>query len=144
MSILQPCPSRPLAICGLLFFEGLIDEGAQPGADVEVPLGEEALEAFPPGITVEGATPAGECSPRATVRAGEHSPVLHQRQKEGGRSLHFPPSCAAPRRAGRGGGHAMPTPHGALPHRIWEIRANPRPMRVSGNSLDHGGEGFAL
>ena len=44
MSILQPCPSRPLAICGLLFFEGLIDEGAQPGADVEVPLGMEALK----------------------------------------------------------------------------------------------------
>ena len=112
MSILQPCPSRPLAICGLLFFEGFIDEGAQPGADVEVPLDDEALEtltgfgrdmdmkrytvqhrdtqqhmerqagynatqrymethaatvsakrcsmAFPPGITVEGATPAGE------------------------------------------------------------------------------------
>ncbi len=109
MSILQPCPSRPLAICGLLFFEGFIDEGAQPGADVEVPLDDEALEtltgfgrdmdmkrytvqhrdtqqhmerqagynatqrymethaatvsakkcsmAFPPGITVEGATP---------------------------------------------------------------------------------------
>ena len=32
------------AICGLLFFEGLIDEGAQPGADVEVPLGAEELE----------------------------------------------------------------------------------------------------
>ena len=42
--ILQPCPSRPLAICGLLFFEGLIDEGAQPGAEVEVPLGAEELE----------------------------------------------------------------------------------------------------
>ena len=51
-----PCPSRPLAICGLLFFEGFIDEGAQPGADVEVLLDDEALEAFPPGITVEGAT----------------------------------------------------------------------------------------
>ncbi len=44
MSILQPCPSWPLAICGLLFFEGLINEGAQPGADVEVPLGAEAPE----------------------------------------------------------------------------------------------------
>ena len=33
-----------LAICGLLFFEGLIDEGAQPGADIEVPLGAEELE----------------------------------------------------------------------------------------------------
>ena len=112
MSIHQPCPSRPLAICGLLFFAGLVSEDAQPGADVEVPLGAEALEtltgfgrdtdmkrytarhrdtqqhmerqagynatqrymethvatvsakrclmAFPPGITVEGATPAGE------------------------------------------------------------------------------------
>ena len=44
MRILQPCPSRPLAICGLLFFEGLIDGGAQPGDDVEVPLGAEELE----------------------------------------------------------------------------------------------------
>ena len=44
MSILQPCPSRPLAICGLLFFEGIISEDAQPGADVEVPLDSEALE----------------------------------------------------------------------------------------------------
>ena len=31
-------------ICGLLFFAGLVDEGAQPEADVEVPLGAEALE----------------------------------------------------------------------------------------------------
>jgi len=31
-------------ICGLLFFEGLVDEGAQPEADVEMPLGAEALE----------------------------------------------------------------------------------------------------
>jgi len=44
VSILQPCPSRPLAICGLLFFEGLISEDPQPGADVEVPLGAEELE----------------------------------------------------------------------------------------------------
>ena len=46
MSILQRCPSRPLVICGLLFFEGLISEDAQPGADVEVPLDAEALEAL--------------------------------------------------------------------------------------------------
>ena len=32
------------ANCGLLFFEGLIDEGAQPGADVEGRLGAEELE----------------------------------------------------------------------------------------------------
>ncbi len=44
MCILQPCPSRPLAICGLLLFEGLISEGAQPGADVEVPLDAEVPE----------------------------------------------------------------------------------------------------
>ena len=44
MCMLQPCPSRPLAICGLLFFEGLVDEGAQPVAEVEVPPGAEALE----------------------------------------------------------------------------------------------------
>ena len=35
------------AICGLLFFEGLINEGAQPGARVEVSLGAEALEPLP-------------------------------------------------------------------------------------------------
>ena len=39
--------SRPLAICGLVFFEGLVDEGAQPAAEVEVPLGAEALEPLP-------------------------------------------------------------------------------------------------
>ena len=44
VSILQPCLSRPLAICGLLIFEGLISEDAQPRADVEVPLGAEELE----------------------------------------------------------------------------------------------------
>jgi len=33
-----------LAICGLLFFEGLISEDPQPGAEAEVPLGAEALE----------------------------------------------------------------------------------------------------
>ena len=44
MSILQPCPSRPLAICGLLFFDGLIHEGVQPEPDVEVPLDAEARE----------------------------------------------------------------------------------------------------
>ena len=32
------------AICGLLFFEGLINEGTQPEAEVEVPLGAEELE----------------------------------------------------------------------------------------------------
>ena len=32
------------SICGLLFFEGLIDEGPQLGADVKVPLGAEELE----------------------------------------------------------------------------------------------------
>ena len=44
MSLLQPCHSRLAPICGLQFFEGLIDEGALPGADVEVPLGAEELE----------------------------------------------------------------------------------------------------
>ena len=47
MSMLQACPSRPLAICGLLYFEGLIDEGSQPGTDVQVPFGAEALEPLP-------------------------------------------------------------------------------------------------
>ena len=44
MRILQPCPLCLWAICGLLFSEGLIDEGGQPGDDVEVPLGAEELE----------------------------------------------------------------------------------------------------
>ena len=55
-----------------------------------------------------------------------------------------PPPGAAPRRAVRGGGHAMPAPHGGLPRRTRAFRANPRPMRVSGKSLDHNGEGCAL
>ena len=84
------------------------------------------MTAFPPGITVEG------------------TPVAHQRQKTRGRSLHFLPSRAAPRRAVQGGGHAMPAPHGALPQKRRAIRANPRPMRIPGHNLDHDGEGFAL
>ena len=35
-------------------------------------------------------------------------------------------------------------PRFAFPQRTWEIRANPRPMRVSGQSPDHNGEGRAL
>ena len=65
-------------------------------------------------------------------------------KKPGGAPSTSTPSRVAPRRAVRGGGHAMPAPHGALPHRIWAIRANPCPMRVSGHSLDHSGEDFAL
>ena len=38
----------------------------------------------------------------------------------------------------------MPALHGALPHRIRAIRANPRPMRIPGHNLDHNGEDFAL
>ena len=54
-----------------------------------------------------------------------------------------PLSCGAtPRRAG--GGHAKPEPHGALPQRRRAIRANPRPIRIPGNNLDHNGEDFAL
>ena len=48
ISVCEHAPGFPfsafLAICGLLFFEDLINEGAQPGADVEAPLGAEALE----------------------------------------------------------------------------------------------------
>ena len=71
-------------------------------------------------------------------------PVPHQRQKIGGRSLHFLPllSGATTRRAR--GGHAMPALHGALRQRTRAIRANPRPMRIPGHNLDHNGEGFAL
>ncbi len=60
------------------------------------------LDDLPAGITVEGAPPPqGECLSCATVCAGEHSPVPHQRPKRGGRSLHHHPSRAA-RRARRG------------------------------------------
>jgi len=97
--------------------------------------------AFPPGITVEGATPetGGEM-----VNFGVHHlpcPVAHQRQKSGGRSLHFLPLQV--RRTGR----RRDTP-GTAPPRLSQptlgIRANTRPMRDFGHSLDHNGEGFAL
>ena len=91
MSILQPCPSRPLAICGRLFFEGLISESAQPGTDVEVPLGEEALEAFPPGITVEGATPNGRVD-----RAPLYAPVNTPRCRTSGKKRGVAPSTSPP------------------------------------------------
>ena len=151
MSILQPCPSRPLAICGLLFFEGFIDEGAQPGADVEVPLDAEALEtltgfgrdtdmkrytarhrdtqqhmerqagynatqrymethaatvsakkcsmAFPPGITVEGATPENE-GRKGGQRPGHLSTRSWRTsaEKPGVAPSTSSPSRAAPRR----------------------------------------------
>ena len=78
------------------------------------------------------------------VNFGVHhlsAPVAHQRRKLGGRSHHFLPLQA--RRTGRGGD----TP-AAAPLRLAQpargIRANPRPMRVSGHSLDHNGEGSAL
>jgi len=101
--------------------------------------------AFPPGITVV----------RATLRKGEGKgdvlPVTlyparwrTSAKKHGVALTTSSPSGAAPRRAMRGGAHAMPAPHGALPRRPLAIRANPRPMRVSGHSLDHNGEGFAL
>ena len=64
--------------------------------------------------------------------------------KKGGRSLHFLPlPCGATTRRARRG-RAGAAPHYALPQRIRRIRANPLPMRVSGHSLDHNGEGFAL
>ena len=97
--------------------------------------------AFPPGITVVRATPenGGEM-----VNFGVHhlpAPVAHQRRKNGGRSLHFLPRQA--RRTGR----RRDTP-GTAPPRVSQptrgIRANPRPMRIPGHSLDHNGEGFAL
>ena len=60
--------------------------------------------AFPPGITVEGATPRnGEG--RWWILACTTSPSLvpHQRQKTGGRSLHFLPlPCGATKRRARG------------------------------------------
>ena len=76
--------------------------------------------------------------------ARQASPVAHQRQKSGGRSLHFLPLLcgATPRRARRG--QLKPAPHYALPQRIRGIRANSLPMRIPGHSLDHNGEGCAL
>ena len=101
--------------------------------------------AFPPGITVEGATPRnGEGWWWILACTTSPCPVAHQRQKSGGRSLHFLPlPCGATTRRARRG-HRGAAPHGALPQRIWGIRANPRPMRIPGHSLDHNGEGFAL
>ena len=60
-------------------------------------------------------------------------------------SLSPPPPlpCGATTHRARGA-RTGPAPHGALLGRIWAIRANPRPMRVSGHSLDHDGEGLAL
>ena len=126
-------------------------EGKNPGASGREPRENaaqgkcEPLGCLPAGITVEGATP-----PRGGVSGGpKGGPLTPPRwrtsaEKGGGRSLHFLPlPCGATtRRAGRG--RAMPAPHAALPRRIRGIRANPRPMRVSGHSLDHNGEGFAL
>ena len=98
--------------------------------------------AFPPGITVEGATPDGEGETvRIFMRATSPCPVAHQRQKAWGRSLHFLPLQA--RRSGRGGD----TP-GAVPPRSSQptrgIRANPPPIRLSRHSPDHSSEGEAL
>ena len=62
-----------------------------------------ALTAFPKGSLWRERPPKGECLSCATVCAGERSPVPHQRQQTGGRSLHFLPSRAARHRAGRGG-----------------------------------------
>ena len=71
-------------------------------------------------------------------------PVAHQRQKTRGRSLHFLPLlCGATTRRARRG-HPGAAPHGALPQRRRAIRANPRPMRITGHNLDHSGEGFSL
>ena len=100
--------------------------------------------AFPPGITVEGATPkrGGE-----VVDFGVHRlplPGAAPAAKNRGRSLHFLPllCVATTRRARRG--RAAPAPHYALPQRTRGIRANPLPMRVSGHNLDHDGEDSAL
>ncbi len=81
---------------------------------------------------------------RIFMRATSPCPVAHQRQKPGGRSLHFLPLlCDATTYHARRGS-AAPAPHYALPQRTRGIRANPLPMRVSGHNLDHDGEDFAL
>ena len=101
--------------------------------------------AFPPGITVEGATPEKGWGGGGFWRAPPPPARCRTSGEKGGVAPSTSsPSRVAPRRAVRGGGHAMPEPHGALPHRIWAIRVNPRPMRIPGHNVDHNGEGFAL
>ena len=65
-------------------------------------------------------------------------------QKRGVAPSTSSPSRAAPRRAVRGGDAPGRRRRSALPQRTRGIRANPRPMRIPGHSLDHNGEGFAL
>ena len=102
------------------------------------------LGRLPAGLTVEGATPDGEG--RWCEHSGAPSPLPGgaSAAKKMGRSLHqHPLPCGAPtRRAMRG--TRRPTPYCPLPRRTLGIRANPRPMRISRNSLDHNGEGCAL
>lgn len=93
------------------------------------------LDCLPAGINVEGATPDGEGEMvRIFMRATSPCPVAHQRQKPGGRSLHFLPLPA--RRTGRRGD----TP-GAAPPRLSQptrgIRANPPPIKLSRQGPDH-------
>ena len=115
-----------------------------PYHDTEPLYPQRRSVAFPPGITVEGATPAGEGRCWILACTTSPSPVAYQRQKIGGRSHHHLPLRAAPRRALRGGGHTMPQTRGALRPRTRAIRANPLPMRIPGLNLDHNGEDFAL
>ena len=84
--------------------EMLEKHGIFDSAEAHVLLDEtdqRSLSAFPQGSLWRERPPQGECLSCATVCAGERSPVPHQRQKEGGRSLHQHPSRAA-RRARRG------------------------------------------
>ena len=68
-------------------------------------------------------------------------PVPHERSKRGGRSLHhLPLQCGATRRRARRG-RTGSAPHCALPRRIWRIRANPCPIRLSRQGPDHSSEG---
>ena len=81
--------------------------------------------AFPPGITVEGATPEKGRGGGGFWRAPPPPPRCRTSgKKQGVAPSTSSPSRVAPRRGVRGGGHAMPAPHGALPHRMWQSVPN--------------------
>ena len=81
--------------------------------------------AFPPGITVEGATPEKGRGGGGFWRAPPPPPRCRTSgKKQGVAPSTSSPPCVAPRRAVRGGGHAIPAPRCALPHRIRESVPN--------------------
>ena len=100
--------------------------------------------AFPPGITVVRATPKNGGGNGELWRAPSPRPGGAPAPKKwGALSPPSPLPYGAPlRRARRGTREAQP--RSAFPQSAREIRVVPCLMRVSGHSLDHNGEGFAL